>query len=79
MNNLTWLDLYNHLHKIANNINTVGQFNWNEPVVIHNAETGDENTCDTWIITDSSNKDKFFLVINTEAIFGEADGSSTTE
>ena len=37
MNNITWLDLYNFLHDQANNINKVGNFNWNTPVVIHDA------------------------------------------
>lgn len=67
MDDLTWLDLYNLLHKIANDIKTVGEFKWNEPVLVHNAETGDEYPCDTWIIDDN----KLVLAINTETIFRE--------
>ena len=69
MSNLTWLDLYNFLHQKANDINTFGKFNWNEPVVIHDAATGDETLCDTWEISDKNSQDRLVLAINIEEIF----------
>lgn len=70
MNNLTWLDLYNYLHAQANGLDNLGKFNWNEPVIVHDAATGDEYTCDTWeISSNNNNKNKFVIIINVEAIF----------
>lgn len=71
MNNITWLDLYNFLHDQANNINKVGNFNWDAPVIIHDADTGDELTCDTWVISDNRGKDRVVLVTNIEHIYSE--------
>ena len=79
MNNLTLLDLYNFLHRTANDINNLGKFNWNEPVVIHNAETGDEYTCDTWEITDSNGRDRCVMMINIEEIFRDNNEPRTTK
>jgi len=49
---MTWLDLYNFLHKNANSINNHEEMSkyWNQHVMIHNVETNDEYTCDTLII-----------------------------
>lgn len=71
MSKITWLDLYNFLHDQANNINKVGNFNWDTPVVIHDADTGDENNCDVYILGDSNGKDKFVLMYNVENIYSE--------
>jgi hypothetical protein len=60
---MTWLDLYNFLHKHANDINTTEQMSkiWNQHVMVHNMETDDEYPCDT-IITN----DRLVLGINLE-------------
>lgn len=79
MNSITWLELYNFLHKQANDINNVGKFEWNKQVMIHNAETGDEYTCDTWEITDSNGRDRCVMMINIEEIFRDNNGSRTTK
>ena len=71
MSKITWLDLYNFLHDQANNINKVGNFNWDVPVMIHDADTGDELTCDTWVISDNRGKDRVVLVTNIEHIYSE--------
>lgn len=72
MNNLTWLDLYNFLHRKANDINNLGKFHWNEPVIVHDAATGDEYNCDTWEINDSNSlSDKLVMLINIEHIYNE--------
>jgi len=47
---MTWLDLYNMLHQKANDIKNLDSDLWNRPVMVHNAETGDEYVCDTWNI-----------------------------
>jgi hypothetical protein len=70
MNNLTWLDLYNYLHAQANGLDNFGKFDWNEPVIIHDASTGDEYTCDTWEIKKHNDEQsKFVIMINMETIF----------
>lgn len=69
MNTLTWLDLYNLLYNYANDINNLQKLDWNKPVIIHDAETGNEHTCDTYFISDNLNKDKLKLTINIHAIY----------
>lgn len=59
--NMTWLDLYNYLHKKANDINNLDSKLWNSKVVIHDAETGEEYDSDTFYIDD-----KLTLVMNYE-------------
>jgi hypothetical protein len=71
MNKMTWLDLYNFLYERANNINAVGTFNWNEPVLVHDANTGDEFSCDTYYISDNRGEDRIVLITNIEKIFQE--------
>ena len=71
MNKMTWLDLYTFLHERANNIQAVGTFEWNTPILIHDANTGDELTCDTYYVSDSREKDRLVLITNIEKIFEE--------
>jgi hypothetical protein len=71
MNKMTWLDLYNFLSERANNINAVGTFDWNKPVLVHDADTGDEVNCDTWIVSTNGGEKKLVLVTNLENIFSE--------
>ncbi|NBO17511.1 MAG: hypothetical protein EBV07_01305, partial [Proteobacteria bacterium] len=71
MNKLTWLDLYNFLVERANNVNAVGTFDWNRPVLIHDADTGDEFSCDTYYVTDDCGEDRLVLITNIEKIFEE--------
>ncbi len=71
MNKITWLELYNFLHEYANNSKHFGKLNWQEPVMIHDANTGDETNCDTWIISDKTGKDRLVLATNIETIFSE--------
>jgi hypothetical protein len=63
---MTWLDLYSYLYNQANNIENIGKFDWNTPVLIHDAETGNEYDCDTYIFDD-----KMTLTINMDSIFAE--------
>lgn len=69
MNIMTWLDLYNFLNDQANHTKNFGKFDWNKPIIIHDAETGDEYSCDTYYISSSKEEDKLVLMINTQAIF----------
>lgn len=74
MNNMTWLDLYNYLHFQAHDFKNLGKFDWNTPVMIHDASTGDEFTCDTWVISNRSmegDQDRVVLATNIESIFAE--------
>jgi hypothetical protein len=71
MNKMTWLDLYNFLYEYANNNKKFGKLNWQEPVMIHDANTGDETCCDTWIISDKRGGDRLVLATNIETIFSE--------
>jgi hypothetical protein len=66
MKQMTWLDLYSYLYNQANNIENIGKFDWNTPVLIHDAETGNEYDCDTYIFDD-----KMTLTINMDSIFAE--------
>ena len=71
MNNMTWLDLYNFLYSQANDIKNFGKINWQEPVMIHDANTGDEVHCDTRIVSTDDGEEKLVLVTNLENIFSE--------
>lgn len=71
MNNMTWLDLYNYLYERANSVKAVGTFDWGKPVLVHDANTGDEFTCDTYYVTDDSGSDRLVLITNIEKIFEE--------
>jgi hypothetical protein len=66
MNNITWLDLYNFLYSKAHDLNKLGDFEWNSPVIIHDASTGEEYDCDTYLIDN-----KLTLTINMESVFNE--------
>lgn len=76
MNKMTWLDLYNFLYEQANSTKNFGRFNWQSPVIVHDANTGDEFDCDTYTISDSRGSDKLVLAINMETIFGENSNGS---
>ena len=71
MNKMTWLDLYNFLHKQAHDFKNLGKFEWNEPVIIHDASSGEENYCDTYFISNDSNSEHLVLAINIDSIFTE--------
>lgn len=66
---MTWLELYSFLNDQANSCNNFGKFDWNQNVIIHDAETGDEYGCDTYIISDKRGEDRFVLATNIEKIF----------
>lgn len=72
MNKMTWLDLYNYLHTQAN-LN-VGNFDWSVPVMIHDASTGEEHYCDTWVVSSNIGGDRVVLATNIESIFAENKG-----
>lgn len=73
MNKMSWLDLYNFLYNQANDSKNFGHFDWQSPVIIHDASSGDEFSCDTWVVSsDNDNgKNKLVLAINIESIFAE--------
>lgn len=71
MNKMTWLDLYNYLHAQAHDFKNLGKFDWNSQVMIHDASTGDEFHCDTWIVTDQKGEDKVVLATNIESVFAD--------
>lgn len=64
---MTWLDLYNFLHDQANKFENIGTFNWNNPVMMYDASTGEEAYCDTLVI----DNDRVVLATNIESIFAE--------
>lgn len=68
MTKMTWLDLYNYLYHQANDYKNIGKFQWNDPVIIHDANTGDENNCDTYFISDG-NSERLVLATNIDSIF----------
>lgn len=66
--NMTWLDLYNYLHKKANDIHNLDSKLWNSDIHIHDAVTGEEYTCDTFYIDDDTGNEKLVLMINIDEI-----------
>ena len=70
---MTWLDLYNFLHNKANNIKELDSDSWGKTVFVHNAETGEEVSCDVWSITDDNNKPRLVLAINEESLHNQVD------
>jgi hypothetical protein len=71
MNVLTWIDLFRFLNERASDVRNFGKFDWSAPVIIHDAETGDEFNCDTMYITDNSNIERFVLMTNLDAVKAE--------
>jgi hypothetical protein len=74
MNKMTWLDLYNFLHAQAHDFKNLGKFNWNSPVMVHDADTGEEAYCDTLVVSNRSidrDEDRIVLATNIESIFAE--------
>ena len=65
---MTWLQLYNFLHQKANDIYNPDPNFWNQQAMIHNMETGDEYTCDTWFISDRNKQERCVLMINLEEL-----------
>lgn len=49
---MTWLELYNFLHKRANTLSELGTVKWDAEVVAHNAATGEEDSVDIWELSD---------------------------
>ena len=49
---MTWLELYNFLHKRANTLSELGTVKWNEEIVVHNAATWEEDVVDIWELSD---------------------------
>jgi len=76
MNKMTWLDLYNYLHAQANGLDNFGRFDWNSPVMIHDASTGEELSCDTWVISNHIGNNRTVLATNIESIFAENNGAN---
>lgn len=66
MNKMSWLDLYNYLNAQANGLDNFGKFDWNSPVMLHDAETGYKYFCDTYFIDN-----QLTLAFNMETIFDE--------
>lgn len=62
---MTWLQLYNLLYDRANTMSKLGTVKWNDEIIIHNAETGEEHTVDIWELSEGSNDDpRLTLVYN---------------
>lgn len=73
---ITWLELYNYLYEQANDKENFGLFDWNTPVIVHDALTGEEYTCDTYYISDDRGEDRPVLMINVEELLTEDDNGS---
>lgn len=62
---MTWLQLYNLLYDRANTMSKLGTVKWNDDIIVHNAETGEESTVDIWELSEGSNNDsRLTLVYN---------------
>ena len=72
MTAMKWIDLFQFLNERANDIRNLGSFDWQAPVIIHDAETGDEFNCDTYYLSDDRGDDRLVLITNMENIFNES-------
>lgn len=71
MTQMKWIDLFQFLNERANDIKNVGSFNWQAPVMIHDAETGDEFPCDTYYVSGDRGHERMVLITNMDKIFEE--------
>ena len=69
MNNLTWIDLFRFLNERASDMPNLGKFDWQAPVIVHDADTGDEFTCESYYISDDRGTNRFVLITNFEKAF----------
>ena len=67
---MTWLELYEFLHKKANNSNEIGTVDWNQRVMVHDSETGEENGCDVWEVTNEDSGQKRLVAAVNDQYFG---------
>ena len=75
MNNMTWLDLFRFLNERASDLPNLGKFDWSAPVIIYDAETGDEYNCDYYYLSDNrSNKERFVLITNFGQMMRQSKG-----
>ena len=63
---MKWIDLFDFLHKQANELKNIGKFNWQDKVVVYDASSGHKYYCDTYRIKNN----QVALVINLEK-FGD--------
>jgi hypothetical protein len=63
---MTWLQLYNYLYDQAHKLENIGKFNWQEEIVLHDCQTGEERGVDIFCVGD-----KTVLTINNDVIFQE--------
>jgi len=47
---MKWIDLFQILNKKANELKNIGQFNWQDRIVIYDAASGEEYICDNFYI-----------------------------
>jgi len=68
MNRLKWIDLFRFLNERASDMPNLGKFDWQAPVIVYDANTGEELTCDTYyFVTDTDTpKNRFVLMINLD-------------
>ena len=69
MNDLTWIDLFRFLNERASDMPNLGKFDWQAPVIVHDADTGDEFTCEGYYISDDRGTNRFVLITNFEKAF----------
>jgi hypothetical protein len=65
---MKWIDLFQFLNKTANDMKNIGKFNWQSEVLIYDASTGEEYTCDTYYVRSN---DQPILMINLDKTTSE--------
>jgi len=63
---MTWLELYNVLHRRANDIKNLDSDLWQQEVLCHNAETGEEMEVENFVVNG-----KTVLAFNTNSLYNE--------
>ena len=68
---MTWLELHDFLNKRINSLAHIGTIKWDEPVLAHDAETGEEHELDIWELSDPIEHDhdtRLTLVYNDQFV-----------
>lgn len=73
---MTWLDLYDFLNKQANEIKNIGNFDWKNPVLVYDGNTGEETECETiqWLY---KNQKDYYVIATNIKISKELDNNGS--
>ena len=62
---MNWLDLYNFLHQRANDLKSLGTFNWQAPVEVFDNQYGETSKADLIELYDDFGNKQFYIKIDS--------------